>query len=84
MSCSILLGMTQEMTTVKIRRSTRELISTGAREQHCTIDEYLTELVLESQWHERMVLARRLMASPDAEYLAEVEHWDASAADGLS
>lgn len=75
-------GMPQEITTVKVRRATRELISRAAREQESTIDEYLTRLVTEQQWRQRMELARRMMGAVDAEYAREAEAWDAAAADG--
>lgn len=76
--------MSSEMTTVRIRRSTRELILAAARDQHCTVDEYVTGLVVEEQWRERMALAARLMTAPDSEYHSEVEMWDMAALDGLS
>lgn len=75
--------MTQHMTTVKVRKETRELISHAARDEGSTIDDYLTKVVTEQLWRERMDLARRMMKEPDAEYLAETELWDSAAADGL-
>jgi hypothetical protein len=74
--------MPSDITTVKVRRATRELISRAAREEHSTIDEYLTRLVEEEQWRHRMELARRLMAGVDEEYARETEVWDQAAADG--
>lgn len=78
----MLAGMPHDITTVKVRRSTRELISTAAREQESTIDEYLTRLVTEQRWRQRMELARRMMGAADAEYSHETDAWDAAAADG--
>lgn len=75
-------GMPHEITTVKVRRATRELISRAAREQESTIDEYLTRLVTEQQWRQRMELARRMMGAGDGEYARETEAWDLAAADG--
>ncbi|HYN56511.1 MAG TPA: hypothetical protein VES03_04850 [Motilibacterales bacterium] len=74
--------MAHEITTVKVRRTTRELISRAAHEQQSTIDEYLTRLVTEEQWRQRMELARRLMAAADADYVDETESWDVAAGDG--
>ena len=71
------------MTTVKVRKETRELISHAARDEGSTIDEYLTKIVTEQLWRERMELARHMMQEPDAEYLLETESWDTTAADGL-
>lgn len=75
--------MTGHMTAVKIRKETRELISRAARDEGSTIDQYLTKLVTEQLWRQRMELARRLMTKPDAEYLEEIESWDSAATDGL-
>lgn len=75
--------MTSDMTTVKVRKETRELISHAARDEGSTIDEYLTKIVTEQLWRGRMDLARRMMQEPDADYLLETEAWDTTAADGL-
>ena len=75
--------MTLRMTTVKVRKETRDLISHAARDEGSTIDDYLTRIVTEQLWRERMDLARRKMQDPDAEYLLETESWDTAAADGL-
>ena len=75
--------MTGHMTTVKVRKETRELISHAARDEGSTIDEYLTKIVTEQLWRERMELARHMMQEPDAEYLLDTESWDTTAADGL-
>jgi uncharacterized protein (DUF1778 family) len=71
------------MTTVKVRKATRELISQAARDEGSTIDEFLTRIITEQLWRERMDLARRMMQTPDAEYRMETETWDTAAADGL-
>jgi hypothetical protein len=79
----MLTGMPHEMTTVKVRKSTRSLISHAARDEGSTIDDYLTRIVTEQLWRERMELARHMMKEPDAEYLLETETWDLAAADGM-
>ena len=77
--------MTSEMTTIKVRKSTREAISREARRRGCTADEYLAALVAEEVWRERMQRARHDMAGADSDYASEVELWDAaSASDGVS
>lgn len=78
----MLAGMLSDMTTVKVRRSTRDLISRAAKEQGSTIDEYLTRLLEEQAWRERMAQAARAMSAPDADYAAEVAEWDDIASDG--
>lgn len=80
----MLVGMLSDMTTVKVRRSTRELISRAARQQGSTIDEYLTRLLEEQAWRDRIAEAARAMSAPDVEYAAEVAEWDAIASDGLA
>ena len=77
----ILLSMSTDMTTVKVRRATRERLSRAAREQHSTIDEYLTRLLDEAMWREQMALARACMADADEEYAADAEAWDATSGD---
>ncbi len=79
----MLFSMPQHMTTVKVRKETRELISHAARDEGSTIDDYLTRIVTEQLWRERMALARLRMQEPDADYLLETESWDTTAADGL-
>lgn len=77
--------MTDEMTTIKVRKSTRAAISREARRRGTTADEYLAALVAEEIWRERMQRARQDMASADAEYASEVNLWDtATASDGVN
>jgi uncharacterized protein (DUF1778 family) len=75
--------MTNHMTTVKVRKETRELISHAARGEGSTIDEYLTRIITEHIWRERMDLARRMMQEPDADYLRTTEAWDMTSSDGV-
>lgn len=77
--------MTGDMTTIKVRKSTRAAISREARRHGRTADEYLAALVAEDVWRERMQRAREDMANADPEYASEVALWDsATAADGLT
>ena len=71
--------MPPSMTTLKVRTSTRELITTAARAHGKTVDEYLTELQREQSWREQVSAARTAMADPDAEYLEETAAWDSLA-----
>ncbi len=73
------LGMPASMTTLKVRTSTRELITKAARARGKTVDEYLTDLQQERVWLEQMAAARAAMADPDAEYLDETAAWDSLA-----
>ena len=78
----MLIGMPRDMTTVKVRRATRERLSAAAGAHHKTIEEYLAFLLDEQQWRERVEQARAAMAEPDAEYAQETAWWDTAAEDG--
>lgn len=73
------MDMSSGMTTLKVRTSTRELITSAARAHGQTVDEYLTQLQREQSWREQMSAARTAMADPDAEYLEETAAWDSLA-----
>lgn len=76
--------MTSDMTTLKVRRSTREAVSSAARDAGLTVDAYLQKLLEEEQWRRRMARARADMIAADLEYASESAGWDAVSADGLS
>lgn len=77
--------MTGDMTTIKVRKSTRAAISREARRHGRTADEYLAALVAEDIWRERMRRAREDMANPDPDYVSDTARWDsATAVDGLT
>lgn len=75
--------MTTEMTTVKMRRATRIRLSDAARANHSTIDEYVTRLLDEALWRDRMERARACMSAAKDDYAQEVELWDEASPDGL-
>lgn len=68
--------MSQSMTTLKIRRHTRDLIKDAAKRRGKTIDEYLADMMDEEIWRTRMAEARTAMADPDPEYVQETAEWD--------
>jgi hypothetical protein len=72
------------MTTVKVRKDTRARLAEQARAQHSTIDEYLTRLLDEQLWRDRMAEARRCMHSADASYAEETADWEVTTDDGLA
>ena len=76
--------MAHDMTTVKLRRATRERLSQEARARHATIDEYLSWLLDEHLWRVRMDGAKRAMSEDDQEYAEEVASWETTAGDGLA
>jgi len=76
-------GMKQEMTTLKVSKVTREAVTTAAREKGMTADAFLTWLIEEQMWAERMRIVKAAMAHPDQEYLEETRLWDSSSGDGL-
>ena len=80
----MLNGMPSDMTTVKVRRATRERLSAAAGAHHKTIEEYLAFLLDEQQWRERVEQARAAMAEPDSDYVQETAWWDTAADDGTA
>lgn len=61
---------------MKVRMSTRDSIMKAARARGETVDEFLTELLEEQSWRERMSTARAAMARPDTRYVEETAAWD--------
>ena len=56
--------------------TTRDSIMKAARARGETVDEFLTELLEEQSWRERMSTARAAMARPDTRDLEETAAWD--------
>ena len=69
-------NMKQEMTTLKVSKVTREAVTTAAREKGMTADAFLTWLIEEQMWAERMRIVKAAMAHPDEEYLEETRWWE--------
>ena len=76
-------GMKQDMTTLKVTKSTREAVTSAARDKGMTADAFLQWLLEEQMWAERMAAAKAAMANPDDEYLEETRLWDSISGDGL-
>lgn len=72
-------GMAANLTTIRVRVSTRDAIVRAAQARGQTIDEYLSELQQEQTWREQMAAARVAMADPDDEYLEETAAWEVCA-----
>lgn len=64
-------------TTVRVRKTTRDLINAQARRHRQSVDSYLERLIAEELWRERMQRVKRAMASGDTSYAAETAEWDA-------
>jgi len=75
--------MKPDMTTLKVSKVTREAVTTAAREKGMTADAFLTWVIEEQMWAERMQIVKAAMAHPDQEYLADTRLWDSSSGDGL-
>ena len=75
--------MTSDMTTLKIRKSTRDTFNEAARRAGLTADAYLSRLLDDESWRARMEQAKSAMSNPDDGYPAETAEWDALSHDGL-
>ncbi|CAB5009727.1 MAG: hypothetical protein F2881_05890 [Actinobacteria bacterium] len=75
--------MTSDMTTLKIRKATRDLFNEAARGAGLTADAYLSRLLDDETWRARMAQAKAVMATPDDGYAGETAEWDALSDDGL-
>lgn len=64
------------MTTMKVRTSTRDVVVAAARQEGMTVDEYLSYLLNEVAWRQRLDAAQAAMSNPDTEYLEETAAWD--------
>lgn len=64
------------MTTMKVRTSTRDVVVAAARQEGMTVDEYLSYLLNEVVWRQRLDAAQAAMSHPDEEYLEETGAWD--------
>lgn len=71
--------MTQGMTTLKVRMSTRDMITKAARAHGQTVDAFLSALLEEQAWRDEVSAARAVMAHPDDGYLEETAVWDSLA-----
>lgn len=84
---SILVGMTSEITTVKLRKTTRERIACAARAENLTAGEFLERVISAWERQRRLDDARNAMAGASAEdarsYSAELDEWDQALLDGL-
>lgn len=83
----MLLGMPSDMTTVKVRKATRERIACAARAEKLTAGEFLERVVSAWERQHRLEDARNAMAGASAEdarsYAAELDEWDQALLDGL-
>lgn len=79
--------MTWDMTTVKVRKATRERIACAARAENLTAGEFLERVIGEWERQRRLDSARNAMAGAAAEdarsYAAELDDWDQALLDGL-
>jgi hypothetical protein len=80
---SILVGMPETVTTIKVPRSLRERIAARAGRQRMTAAEVIAELLDDADRRARFEAVREAYASTDASYREETEAWDSLADDGL-
>ena len=73
--------MPEAMTTVKVRKATRDRINAEARQRRMSADQYIEYLLDEAMWAARLEQARSDMSSPDASYVEETRAWDVLQAD---
>ena len=69
-------GMREDMTSVKVRKSTRDRLNAEARRRSMSADRYIEFLMDEALWAGRLERAARDMAQADSAYAAETAAWE--------